>query len=193
MPLSRYWSGDFVTPATQRELGPDKAGWAESPYITSDGPIPPGLPAMGAHTQHERKALVQSVYALVSKLPYGIAQSRWDETSDVESRSYRLSSQSYAALVYEAEKKLNKSPGRDRRKLLEEKPYVAHAAVGRFFLPVDFENALLVEQLSLGSQQRLLHELTTNTWSEDAQPAANVLIAAAKDAVRMRLPMIVEG
>lgn len=97
MPMSRYISGDFVTPAMQ-------LAWDQGFSYSSFGPdgrrdLPPGLPFGGADAATERARIVAMVIEDLCALSPEITRDSWDERSLAQPRFHRVDPESYRALL----------------------------------------------------------------------------------------------
>jgi hypothetical protein len=189
MPMSRYISGDFVTPAMQ-------VAWEQGFTYSIFGPdgrrdLPPGLPFGGADAAKERARIVELVLEDLRALPREIASHLWDEGSLAEPRFHRVDPESYQAL-------LEHFSNRPARSLFGFKigraPRPAHC-VSPLLLPCAFDDP--VEMVSpferlVGSARHALRELSENELPSDAADAAETLRAALEDATELGLPLIVD-
>jgi hypothetical protein len=191
MPLSRYISGDFVTPtmAFAWELG--------GPYSLF-GPagrrdIPKNTPFGGTDAPTKRAKFVPMVLDDLKSLPGTLSANLWDEASSAEPTFHRVDPSSYDSLLEEAKTRATRPSflGLVKRKTLGP----AHIAAMVFF-PVPFDEAfempvVLLERLA-GSAPVALRELEAGGWADAASSARDTLMDALRDAVRLNLPMIVD-
>jgi hypothetical protein len=189
MPLSRYWSGDYVTPAM-------RFFWKqESPYVvfTPSGTkaLPPGQPYGGtdAHVDRER-LLERTIPGLFSKLARVTPDSPWDEHTSAEPCFYRPSNAGMAALM-DAAVKLTRPKRRRWSRAVATPPY--HLALAAIHLPMHFPNPLDGAGLVFGSLFALEVVLTANAWPPAAVDAVESFEAAISDAKRLSLPLVVDS
>lgn len=177
MPLSRYLSGHFVTPAMV-------VAWNAGLPYTVVGPngrreVAENTPFGGASAEANRARFVPMLVDDLKALPSELAT--WDEASNAEPSFHRVDPKSYEALLKEAMTR----GGRDH----------AHVCAS-VFLPAPFDAPfampVVFERLA-GSAPVALGALEASEWSAAAESARGTLIAALRDAVRLRLPMIVDA
>jgi hypothetical protein len=189
IPLSRYWSGDYVTPA-MRLL------WEQGiPYsvVTPDGPrtLPPGQPYGGADAATEREKLLENTLpGLLDKLASVTVDSLWDEKANVEPCFYRPSNSGIAALMEAAVKLARPKRLPWGRKVPMPARHLAHAVI---HLPVRFADPLDAAGMVFGSLFAVEAELAANTWPAAASDAVVAFQAAVSDAKRMKLPLVVDS
>lgn len=187
MPLSRYISGDFVTPMMQ-------TAWRQGlPYklIGPDGvrEFPPGLPFGGEDAPRRRLRIVETVLDDLRVLPRSIAAHLWDERSEAQARFHRVDAGSYHALVeyYAAH------PGRAFLGL-RTRPKVSHCTAS-LFLPCNFSEPVDMTspfERTAAAASRAFAELSRAKYPAEARWAAETLSAALEDACRLRQPLIVD-
>lgn len=189
MPLSRYIAGDFITPVM-------RWSWDQgTPYqiIGPDGPrvMPPNVPYGGPHAPENwarfAPMIGEDFAARFPELP-------WDERSPVEPRFHRVDPRSYGALLEHAQTSarprsgLAKLLGRGRSR----PPGVAHLAAS-IFLPTATDVFMIDSpRVSVvGSAATALEALAADV-PEEAASARETLCDALRDAVELRLPMVVD-
>lgn len=190
MPLSRYLSGDFVTPtmtfACQQGL----------PYslFGPDGrrDIPKDTPFGGTEASTNRARFVPMILEDLQKLPAPVRANLWDEASVAAPAFHRVDPKSYETLLEEAKARVTRPSflGLLKRKTGDS----AHIGAS-VFLPVSFEAPFdmpVVFERVAGSAPVALRELEAGAWSDSASNARDTLLDALRDAVRLRLPMIVD-
>src|SRR5262245_62031037 len=101
LPLSRYISGDYVTPIM-------RAAWEQGLSYTIIGPegrheCPPGRPFGGPDAPERRAAIQGMLHDDLKTLPPALSGSLWDEQSEVEPRFHRVDPASFDALLTEAQ------------------------------------------------------------------------------------------
>jgi hypothetical protein len=190
MPLSRYLSGDFVTPTMT-------FAWQQGLPYTLFGPdgrrdIPKDTPFGGVDAPDNRARFVPMLTDDLKKLPGGLGVKPWDEASSAEPIFHRVDPKSYESLLLEAQARVTRPSvlGLLKRKA----PGPAHLAA-MVFLPDAFDAPFdmpVVFQRLAGSAPVALRELEAGGWAEEASSARDTLMDALRDAVRVRLPMIVD-
>jgi hypothetical protein len=192
MPLSRYLTGSFVTPAME-------VAWSMGiPYsiIGTAGTrtFPNGQPYGGDGAHERRDALLASKMLAddLAKYPPSIRNNLWDEASAHEPRFHRVDSKSYAALVEEIDNQ--RKPG--LWGLINRKVKMTSHLGCMVFFPAAFEEVFLtpsvLEQWQAGSVQAALRELKIGNGSANSALARATLTAALEDAAELNLPMIVD-
>ena len=164
MPLSRYLSGDFVTPTMA-------FAWQQGLPYSLFGPdgrrdIPKDMPFGGADAPTSRARFVPMILDDLKK--------------------------SYESLIEEANTRVARPSflGFLKRKTAG----VTHIAAS-VFLPITFDvpfDMPVVFERVAGSAHVALRELEAGGWSDSTSSARDTLLDALRDAVRLRLPMIVD-
>jgi hypothetical protein len=190
MPLSRYLSGAYVTPAMAYAWAQGMAYFVVGPEGRRD--LPPGQPFGGPDADANRERFVPMLVDDLRSLP-ALAASMWDEASAAEPTFHRVDADSYASLLEEASSRAKRPAllgllGRRR-------PEAAHLAA-TVFLPVAFDAPFampVVFERVAGSAPLALGELEAGHWTPASSSARGTLLAALRDAVRLRLPMVVDA
>jgi hypothetical protein len=190
MPLSRYISGDFVTPAMQ-------AAWSLGAAYTLIGPggqqdIPRDTPFGGHGASDRRIRLTPMLMDDLRKLPAPVAGSLWDEGSAAEPTFHRVHPPSYEALLEEAQVRQSRPSFLGFLKRRQGGP--CHVA-STLFLPCTFDSPFSMTSpfdRVTGSVDAALHELEGRGWKEESADARETLRSALDDAARLSLPMIVD-
>ena len=187
MPISRYISGDFVTPAM-------RFAWRQGVPYSIFGPdgkrdLPPGLPFGGASASARRARIVEKVLDGFRELPRGISGHLWDERSEVEPSFHRVDADSYQVLVAHFAARPSRS-FLGWRAASKDKHCTAS-----LILPCDFRDPVDVsspfERLA-GAAKHALAELARKKHPVDAAAAADTFSIALHDSIRLRLPLIVD-
>lgn len=195
MPLSRYLVGDFVTPAMT-------SAWERGTSykcICAEGPldIKEDVPWGGGSASHQRGRLYPVLDGWLRNLPSPIPANLWDERSEKPARFHRLEAATGAGAI--AYTSLEKQVAGYR---LTGKPLfgvelprgtgVAHSGAS-VFLPCEFAHPFeMVAPLKrvTGSAVLALRELENGACSSHASGPRDVLVAALRDALDLRLPLI---
>src|SRR4051794_11917337 len=101
LPLSRYISGDFVTPAMQTAWSLGLPYSVISPEGRRDHPV--GVAFGGPDASSRRSQILPMLMDDLRQLPSSIPTSSWDEESDANPVFHRVDPASYQALVSEAQ------------------------------------------------------------------------------------------
>ncbi|WP_394833954.1 hypothetical protein LVJ94_46360 [Pendulispora rubella] len=189
MPLSRYISGDFVTPTMTFV-------WNQGiPYVMvgPQGPreLPKGIPFGGPDAPRHRHAMLPMLLDDLGMLPPPIATNLWDESSAADPTFHRVDPKSYDSLAAEAAAE----PTRSIFRFLKPKALTARHLRATLFFPVEFEEPFdmpVIFERTAGSAGAALRELESCTWTEKSSSARQTLHDALSDALRLRLPMIVD-
>ena len=174
LPISRYISGDYITPMM-------RAAWQQGLAYAIIGPegrreCPPNEPIGGADAPARRAALQSMLHEDLTALPPAVAAHLWDEASAAEPRFHRVDPASYQAL-------------------LEAAAAQAPHATATLFVPCPLEQAFTMSSpfdRVTGSVQAALFELRSLPWPAEADSARTTLTDALNDALALRLPMIVD-
>src|SRR4029079_1472207 len=94
LPLSRYISGDFITPIMEHF-------WKQGVPYSIFGPdrqrqLPPGVPFGGADAPNRRTEILGMLAEDLSALPPPIPSQLWDERSNAPLAFHRVDPDSYA-------------------------------------------------------------------------------------------------
>ena len=190
MPLSRYLSGDFVTPAMS-------FAWQQGVAYSVFGPdgdrdIAKGTPFGGADAASNRARFVPMILSDLTKLPASFRTNLWDEDSAAEPAFHRVDPRSYGSLLEQASPRAARPSLFGLLKRARKDPSHLSATV---FLPITFvapfDMPVVFERVA-GSAQIALRELEAGSWNDLALSARDTLVAALHDAVRLGLPMIVD-
>lgn len=172
LPLSQYWSGNYVTPVM-------KDCWDRGisyTLVTPEGPreLPPGVPMGGQDAAAEQASLeIDVVQPLLHSLPEGFTA--WSE-EPVDLWFRRVDTSSLAALFTAAQQ--------------QEQPNQLSSAV--IFLPS--EAALMFRALDIvfGSLGALRRQLESTEWPVEAEPAVTALLEAVGEAQRRVRPLVLD-
>lgn len=189
MPLSQYWSGDYITPAMA-------VCWERGiPYkiVTAEGvsEFPPGTPFGGADAAKQRKQFIPVAIEYIRRLPFGIGKSPWDEDSATPAAFVRVDPASYGVLLAECEARFSFRPS-FFAKLAGKRARRSHVAAGVVLLPVDFDAVFDLDDKAIGSLYRAREELAGVDWPESVEPSLGLVREAVDTAIELRFPMIVD-
>jgi hypothetical protein len=187
MPLSRYVSGDFVTPVME-------FAWATGVPYKLVGPegvreLPPNTPFGGPDAPERRLQYVDLVLDDLRGLSPEVAGNLWDERSPESPRFHRVDPVSYQELL-----KYFEEPRRSSALRFWQPTRPSHS-MATIFLPIEFDAPLGMTspfERTAGSTPRALRELDGMRASRSAESAAETLKCALRDSAEIRLPMIVD-
>ena len=201
MPLSRYWSGDYVT----SEL---RAAWArgqDAVIAHVDGSelrLPPGTPIGGPEAGAARKKLIEQVPQWLATLPYDIAQLGWDERAEGEVLD-GFTHDCFALFSPFASSVLEHKPPIWER-MLGVYGTAAHVVNARVFVDRAFEKPFKKGETAMGSLPTLEAELdrleaalsTSRKANAATQEAAALIITAFREGLSraraLSLPLVVD-
>jgi hypothetical protein len=174
MPMSRYISGDYITPMM-------RAAWQQGVAYAIIGPegrreCPPGEPIGGPDAPARRAALQAMLHEDLAALPPAVAADLWDETSASEPRFHRVDPASYQVLLESADSRA---------------PHTAATLFVPCALEQVFAMASPFERVT-ASVQAALTELGSLPWPAETEAARITLTAALEDALELRQPLIVD-
>jgi hypothetical protein len=186
--LSKYWSGDYITPVMEEawNLGADYK--IASP--TGIKTIPRGTPFGGESAGEERKGLVTFVERIMEALRFEGGSRAWNERSD-HFGFYRVDPGSFAEVVRRAGSQFTKKTGLIGR-LKGKKDSLSHLASAPIFMPVEFESPLDLEGKVFGSLAAAKKELSSGDWSGIPQDEIKPIMLAFEEAAAEGLPLIVD-
>lgn len=190
MPLSRYLSGDFVTPAMT-------FAWERGIAYSLFGPggrrdLPKDTPFGGADAPEKRAQFIPMIVDDLKKLPGAVGASAWDEASVAAPTFHRVDPSSYERLLEVAKTRVTRPSFLSFLKRKTAGPAHVTASV---FLPVSFDvpfDMPVVFERVAGSAPGALRELEAAGWPDATSSARETLLEALRDAVRLQLPMIVD-
>ena len=203
MPLARYVTGNYVTPAMEQawaEFGVYRVG---RPGAVED--IPPGVPLGGVQAPARCDAIAAELQRQLNALPE-VAGAMWDETAEA-TYFQRVEHEPLLALRWQAAALAEEPPSllrRMARRLMGRRaaaPAIALAAAnvfvpGVFDEPFELEAPQDLGVYDCGSLARLVDELASLAVSVEAgTPEAQVLgtlVTAAEIASQRRLPLILD-
>jgi hypothetical protein len=186
MPLSRYIAGDFITPTMRFAwqcgvpytiVGPD--GTKQFPADTAFG---------GPESGERRRRVLEMLAEDLRRLPAPIPAQLWDEASDAEPCFHRVDPASYGALLEQSQQ-----PSRGLVNLFRRRPPSHLGAM--LFLPCRIDAPFRMTSpmdVDTGSAPQALDELAGRTWPPQCASAVETLGEALRDAVRLRLPLVVD-
>jgi len=187
MPMSRYITGDFVTPTM-------RFAWSQGlPYtiVTHDGTheVPLGSPFGGTDAPTRRARVIEMVLEDLRALPREIATQLWDEHSVVEPRFHRVDTASYEALLAHFARKATPSFWGLR------KAVGASHCTSTLLLPCEFKQPIAMVtpfERTAGAVNGAFEELASGKYPHEAASAAETLRAALADSLELKLPIIVD-
>jgi hypothetical protein len=187
MPISRYISGDFITPMM-------RAAWTQGiPYIIygpeSSRRLPADLPFGGADAPAYRERIVPMVLEDLRALSPSVARNLWDEGSQAEPRFHRVDPSSYQSLL-----ELLSSWKEGSWFSLRRRPKTSHASM-TLLLPCELDVPIQMSsplERTAGSAKRALAELARAKLPKEAASAAETLEQAIADSIELSLPLIVD-
>jgi len=194
MPLSRYASGDYITPAMQ-------IAWsigAAYAIMTPEGRIdcPAGLPFGGAEAGDVRRKIVSQLPRLREALGQVTRDRMWDEEADGDIGNWRPSSSSFGAFLEQAERELTRRSLWERIRGRPEP--TAQLLQATCFLPVSIKSPFVLtppwarDEMLTGSLSVLANELARITPVEEAAEAHAMFTEAVEEAERRKLPLVVD-
>jgi hypothetical protein len=191
MPLSRYISGDYITPIM-------RWSWEQGvPYAVygAEGrqDLPPNQPFGGPDAPAHRESIMGMLREDLRKLPLDVMNNLWDERSSETPRFHRVEPKSYELLLQEAS-------GADRLRgsvahFFQSRHTHRRHLLATLYLPCLFGNPFKISSpfnRVTGSVSAAIAELESGAWSQPAISARDTLHAALRDASDLRLPMIVD-
>lgn len=187
MPISRYITGDFITPNM-------RFSWDQGiPYsiLGPDGKkdFPKDTPFGGPGGPKHRAKIFDMLATDLGQLPTPIPDRLWDERSAVEPRFHRVDPAGYQVLLDEAAKAKKSFLG------LPRKAGTTTHLTASLFLPCAFDTPFGMSsplERPTGSTVRALEELAASQWPEGASNAVCTLREALTEATELKLPMIVD-
>ena len=193
MPLSRYLTGDFITPMMQWSWDNDAPYRIFGPEGSRE--FPRGVPYGGPDAPANRPKCQAMLAEDLRLLPPEVTAQLWDEASDAAPCFHRVDVDAYGVLLAHADA-VAPAVRRGLLGLFRGKAAAPLHISASLFLPCDHPQPVMmqapfVDRLA-GSAPRALGELRDTRIPPEAAPAVDTLRAALDDAVRLRLPMIVD-
>lgn len=185
LPLSRYLSGDYISPAM-------RAAWdLGSDYVRVSPNEPPlRIPAgqvLGGAAAAARRAEILPMVVDMQRNVTGRVDA-WDERVGGDTPGFILDPVAFEALSRDALATERTSIF----KALMRTAQASHLGRGQFFLPHPFRHVLDQGGWMLASLPRARQELQDVMWSADALPAVTVLTEAISLACKVRLPLVLD-
>jgi hypothetical protein len=191
MPLSRLWSGDYITPAMRQawDLGVPYRIVRPNQEIQE---FASGTPYGGEDAPTKRKEYIVLARRYITQLPQGISKYAWDESSSVEPEFYRLDPKSFGSLLEEAQEKISKSQSLFQR-VTGRSPCIPHLPSAEAFFPVPFQHVFELDRKRIGSLVMLKSELEKTVWSQRVEPSLGILREGVEKALHLRFPMFIDS
>ncbi|MCW1926399.1 hypothetical protein OKA05_27860 [Luteolibacter arcticus] len=188
-PLSKYWSGDYITPVMEYAW---QMGVAYN-VVTPQGMTSrtEGTPYGGEDAKAEREELVPFVEKLMTALlSRGAAGAAWDERSN-HFGFHRVDPEAFGELLKRAGQQFTQKPGLLGR-LTGRKETASHLGKSVIFLPITFDAPLDLEGKVFGSLPRAKNELETGDWRGIPPEALHPIIGAFDEAIEHSLPLAID-
>jgi hypothetical protein len=194
MPLARYLSGNYVTPAMEqawREHGSYAFG---TPSAIEE--IPPGVPLGGLHAAQRAEQFHHVLAEAFQQIPAAKGYP-WGERPSGATYFQRLDHDLLLELRWQAAVSLEQRPGWFAR-LWGKRASTSHLASAAVFLPADFAEPFELsstadwDDLECGSLPRLIAELQALDPLPTVEESSRTLLAAALVAWEERLPLILD-
>ncbi len=199
MPLSRYVTGDYVTPAMASAWGRDEVATIVQPgrdLIHRSR----GVPLGGETAAIDRQIARERIDVLLGEYTPDLRpETLWREDSAEPARFHLVHRSSEIALRNEMRNALSATtPFRSLLRRLRSRP--SHFLSCLVFLPVRLSKpiVLVLEAIGVGKHRNVLGgslfalraELAASKPSERASPARSAWLAAADEAMDLKLPLI---
>ena len=187
-PLSKYWSGDYITPVMKDawEMG------AAYNIVTPEGTktIPEGTPYGGDDAKSEREELVGFVEQIMDALPFEGASGAWDEKSN-HFGFHRVDPDAFGELVKRSEEQFTKKAGLFGR-FKGCKDSVSHIGSALIFMPLDFDTPFDLQGKIFASLHAAKRELDSGDWIGIPPEALQPIIEAFDEANEKNLPLVID-
>jgi hypothetical protein len=187
-PLSKYWSGDYITPVMSFawEMGQSYN------VVTPKGikTLPEGTPYGGEDAPVEREELIPFVEKLMGALPFPEAAGAWDERSD-HFGFHRVDPAAFGEIQERGGRQFTRRAGIFAR-LVGGKHAVSHLERAGLFLPIDFDTPFDIEGKIFGSLPAARKELNGVDRTGIPPEALHPIIAAFEEAFARKLPLSVD-
>lgn len=187
-PLSKYWSGEYITPVMKDawEMG------AEYKVMSPDGvkTIPEGNPYGGEKAKDERVELITFVEEIMEALPFEGASGAWNEKLE-HFGFYRIDPDTFGEVAQRANKQFTKKVSLIGR-FKGNKEKVSHLGSALIFIPINFESPFDLEGKAFASLPSAMKELESGDWDGIPVEELRPIIQAFKEAIRENLPLVVD-
>lgn len=187
-PLSKYWSGDYITPVMRDawEMG------ATYSIVTPGGTktIPKGTPYGGEDAKSERAKLVAFVEQIMDALPFEGASGAWDEKSD-HFGFHRVDPDAFGELAKRSEAQFTRKAGFFGC-LKGTKDAVSHIGRALIFMPLDFDAPFDLQGKIFASLHAAKRELDSGDWSGIPPEALQPITEAFEEAKVKNLPLVID-
>lgn len=187
-PLSKYWSGDYITPVMEY-------AWSIGvPYnvVTPSGTrtVLEGAVYGGEGAKSKREELVTFVETIMDTLPIEGAPGAWSERSDYFG-FYRVNPVVFGELTKSADKQFTKKAGLFGR-FTGNNGTVSHLGGAMTFLPIHFDSPFDLHGRVFASLPRAKRELDDGDWKGIMDEGLKPIIDAFDDAIGRNLPLVVD-
>jgi hypothetical protein len=186
--LSKYWSGDYITPVMMHawDIGADYKVMSPQGVKT----IPKGTPYGGEGAKDEHKGLVSFVNQIMEALPFEGSSGAWNEESE-HFGFYRVDSNTFGEIAKRADKQFTQKIGLIGR-FKGHKGSVSHLGRSLIFIPIEFETPFDLKGKVFASLQAANRELDAGDWNGIPQEALQQILDAFGEAMSVRLPLVVD-
>ncbi len=186
--LSKYWSGDYITPVMQDawDIGADYKVMTPQGVTT----IPKGTRYGGEGAKDERKELVSFVNQIMEALPFEGSSGAWNEESE-HFGFHRVDPDAFGELTKRADKQFTQKIGLIGR-FKGRKGSVSHLGRALIFIPIDFDTPFDLEGKAFASLQGAKKELDEGDWNGIPREALKPILDAFSEAMSAKLPLVVD-
>jgi len=186
-PLSKYWSGDYVTPVMEDAW----AIGASYKVMSPNGDIKTileGQPYGGELAKSEREGLVEFVEEIMNAIPIDCSAESWNERSDYFG-FHRVDPTTFGSLRSQAKSQFTERVGLFDR-LKGRKGAKSHLNSALIFIPIKFEQPFDLEGKVFASLDRARNELVSGSWSDIQEDELAYIISAFQEAEEVGLPLV---
>ena len=188
-PISRYWSGAYITPAMEEAW--ESEGICRIAHGEEEEILEPGTP-IGGPDAHERWAKNrQAMPAYVATLPYNIASEAWDETNDSSPCVKSVPHDAFGSFLDISRQHLEKPPSLWHR-MIGNYSTASHAVNGRIFVRTYFEKPFQKADAIFGSLPVLREELKQIPFPAHLDHVRADLLFGCDCAEERNLPLIID-
>jgi len=188
-PLSKYWSGDYITPIMEYawSVGADYKVAEPNGVRTLER----GSLYGGASAKNDRVKWIAFVANLLERFPEWEKSECWDEESEYFG-FHRVNPDCFSEVLKLADKQFSQNTNVMRR-LMGHKKKLSHLARGIIFLPIDFEGCVRVEGKMFASVFRAREELLELSVLISNSECFEEIVRTYDDAIEQGLPLVVDS
>ncbi len=152
--------------------------------------IPKGLPYGGEGANDEHKRLVSFVNQIMDALPFKGSSGAWCEESE-HFGFYRVDPDAFGELAKRANRQFSQKIGLIGR-FMGRKGSVSHLGRSQIFISIEFETPFDLKGKVFASLLAARRELDAGDWNGISREALQPILDAFREAMSVKLPLVVD-